>query len=63
MGVVVNYSDYDVIRYKGLCLLEGDLVAGFSGFPNYLVTVWSWRSRQRLICMPTGVVRRQQTYL
>ncbi|XP_026314453.1 uncharacterized protein LOC113226139 [Hyposmocoma kahamanoa] len=60
---LAELKDVDVNRYKGLCVLEGDLVAGFSGFPNYLVTVWSWRSCQRLICVPTGVRRRRQIYM
>lgn len=42
--------------------MEGDLVAAFSGFPNYLVSIWSWRTGQRLLSLPTGVVRRQQIY-
>ncbi|CAG9566475.1 unnamed protein product [Danaus chrysippus] len=55
-------SDADVTRYKGLCMMESDLVAGFSGFPNYLISVWSWRTNQRLISVPTEVVRRNQIY-
>ncbi|XP_028044067.1 cilia- and flagella-associated protein 43 isoform X1 [Bombyx mandarina] len=44
-------------------MMESDLVAGFSGFPNYVVSVWSWRTNQRLLCIPTGVVRRKQIYI
>lgn len=53
----------EVNRYKGICLMESDLVAGFSGFPNYMITVWSWRTQQRLLAIPTGVIRRSQLYL
>lgn len=58
-----NFVDMDVNRYKGLCMMENDLVAGYCGFPNYLMSVWSWRTQQRLISVPTGVVRRSQLYM
>ncbi|XP_038207822.1 cilia- and flagella-associated protein 43 [Zerene cesonia] len=61
--ILAELKDTDVNRYKGLCMMECDLVAGFSGFPNYILTVWSWRTHQRLINVPTGVVRRQQIYM
>ncbi|XP_045540387.1 cilia- and flagella-associated protein 43 [Papilio machaon] len=56
-------KDLDVNRYKSLCMMEGDLIATFSGFPNYLLTVWNWRTQQRLVALPTGVIRRKQIYM
>ncbi|CAH0726230.1 unnamed protein product, partial [Brenthis ino] len=56
-------ADPDVNRYKGLCMMESDLIAGFSGFPNYLMSVWSWRTHQRLISISTDVIRRKQIYM
>ncbi|CAG4981928.1 unnamed protein product [Parnassius apollo] len=44
-------------------MMECDLVAGFTGFPNYLVTVWNWRTQQRLLALPTGVLKRKQIYM
>ncbi|XP_061707746.1 LOW QUALITY PROTEIN: cilia- and flagella-associated protein 43 [Cydia pomonella] len=63
MLIMTELRDLDVNRYKGLCMMEGDLVCGFSGFPNYVVTVWSWRTAQRLLCLETGVTRRSQLYV
>ncbi|XP_059058121.1 cilia- and flagella-associated protein 43 [Achroia grisella] len=60
--ILSELRDADVNRYKGLCMMECDLIAGFSGFPNYLISVWSWRTRQRLVSVPTGVMRRGQIY-
>ncbi|XP_013178789.1 PREDICTED: cilia- and flagella-associated protein 43 [Papilio xuthus] len=56
-------KDLEVNRYKSLCMMEGDLIATFSGFPNYLLTVWNWRTQQRLVALPTGVIRRKQIYM
>ncbi|CAH2067617.1 unnamed protein product, partial [Iphiclides podalirius] len=56
-------ADTDVNRYKGLCMMDSDLVVGFAGFPDYLMTVWNWRTQQRLLALPTGVVRRNQIYM
>ncbi|KAJ2953970.1 hypothetical protein O0L34_g1612 [Tuta absoluta] len=61
--ILIELKDNDVNRYKGLCLMEGELIAGFSGYPDYLITVWSWRLNQRLVCVPTGVVMRKQVFL
>ncbi|XP_047515252.1 cilia- and flagella-associated protein 43 [Pieris napi] len=61
--ILAELADPDVKRYKGLCMMECDLIAAFSGFPNYVMTVWSWRTHQKLISVPTGVVRRQQIYM
>ncbi|XP_049868319.1 cilia- and flagella-associated protein 43 isoform X1 [Pectinophora gossypiella] len=63
LTIVTQLKDTDINRYKGLCMMEGELVAGFSGYPNYMVTVWSWRTCQRLLALPTGVIRRQQIYM
>ncbi|CAK1602687.1 unnamed protein product [Parnassius mnemosyne] len=60
---LAQLKDTEVNRYKGLCMMECDLVAGFTGFPNYLVTVWNWRTQQRLLALPTGVVKRKQIYM
>ncbi|CAK1544292.1 unnamed protein product [Leptosia nina] len=60
--VLAELKDSDVNRYKGICMMECDLVAGFSGFPNYIMSIWSWRTHQKLLTVPTGVVRRQQIY-
>ncbi|XP_030024874.2 LOW QUALITY PROTEIN: cilia- and flagella-associated protein 43 [Manduca sexta] len=62
-NIITELKDTDVNRYKGLCLMECDLVAGFSGFPDYLISVWNWRTKQRLISLPTGVIRRSQIYM
>ncbi|CAH2104151.1 unnamed protein product [Euphydryas editha] len=61
--ILAELKDTDVNRYKGLCMMESDLIAGFSGFPNYLISVWSWRTNQRLASIPTGVIRRSQIYM
>ncbi|XP_052758643.1 cilia- and flagella-associated protein 43 [Galleria mellonella] len=61
--ILSELQDKDVNRYKGLCMMECDLIAGFSGFPNYLISVWNWRTHQRLISVPTGVIRRSQIYM
>nr|XP_026489284.1 cilia- and flagella-associated protein 43 [Vanessa tameamea] len=61
--ILAELKDSDVNRYKGLCMMESDLIAAFSGFPNYLISVWSWRTLQRLVSIPTGVVRRSQIYM
>ncbi|CAB3237703.1 unnamed protein product [Arctia plantaginis] len=55
--------DKEVNRYKGLCMMEGELIAGFTGFPNYICTIWSWRTNQRLVRVSTGVIRRKQIYM
>ncbi|KAH9636977.1 hypothetical protein HF086_008238 [Spodoptera exigua] len=47
LTVVAEIKDPEVIRYKGICMMESDLIAAFSGFPQYLVTVWCWRTNQR----------------
>ncbi|KAJ0182154.1 hypothetical protein K1T71_002876 [Dendrolimus kikuchii] len=62
-GILAELKDTDVNRYKGLCMMECDLVVGFSGFPNYLISVWNWRTKQRLLSLPTGIVRRNQIYM
>ncbi|XP_063839053.1 uncharacterized protein LOC135088095 [Ostrinia nubilalis] len=62
-NIVAELRDKTVNRYKGLCMMECELVAGFSGFPNYVVSVWNWRTHQRLVSAPTGVVRRSQIYM
>ncbi|CAH2989003.1 unnamed protein product [Chilo suppressalis] len=62
-SIVAELRDMAVNRYKGLCMMECELVAGFSGFPNYLVTVWNWRTQQQLISCATGVVGRRQMYM
>ncbi|XP_013186993.2 cilia- and flagella-associated protein 43 [Amyelois transitella] len=61
--IVAELKDPEVLRYKGVCMMDCDLVAGFSGFPHYSLTVWSWRTRQRLVGVSTGVVRRSQIYM
>ncbi|XP_045762640.1 cilia- and flagella-associated protein 43 isoform X2 [Maniola jurtina] len=61
--IMAELKDLDVNRYKGLCMMESDLIAGFSGFPNYLISVWSWRTNQRLLSIATNVVRRDQIYM
>jgi hypothetical protein len=53
----------EVNRYKGLCMMECELIVGFSGFPNYLMTVWNWRTQQHLISVPTEILRRDQIYM
>ncbi|XP_022821097.1 cilia- and flagella-associated protein 43 isoform X2 [Spodoptera litura] len=63
LTTVVEIKDMDVNRYKGICMMESDLVATFTGFPNYLVTVWCWRTNQRLLSIPTGVFRRKQMFM
>ncbi|KAL4710286.1 hypothetical protein ACJJTC_003566 [Scirpophaga incertulas] len=52
-NIVAELKDANVNRYKGLCMMECELLAGFSGFPNYLVTVWNWRTQQQLQSVPT----------
>ncbi|KAM3957531.1 cilia- and flagella-associated protein 43 [Aphomia sociella] len=61
--ILAELQDMDINRYKGLCMMECDLVAGFSGFPNYVLSVWNWRTHQRLISVPTNVIRRSQIYM
>lgn len=43
--------------------MESDLIAGFSGFPNYVLSIWCWRTNNRLISVETGPVRRNQIYM
>ncbi|XP_072937186.1 cilia- and flagella-associated protein 43 [Epargyreus clarus] len=62
-NILAELKDMDVNRYKGLCMMECDLIAGFSGFPNYMISVWSWRTHHRLLSIPTGVVRRNQIFM
>ncbi|XP_052747310.1 cilia- and flagella-associated protein 43 isoform X2 [Bicyclus anynana] len=62
-SIMSELKDTDVNRYKGLCVMESDMIAAFSGFPNYLISVWSWRSNQRLLSIQTDVVRRGQIYM
>ncbi|XP_053606351.1 cilia- and flagella-associated protein 43 isoform X2 [Plodia interpunctella] len=61
--IIAELKDPDIIRYKGLCMMDCDLVVGFSGFPKYALTVWSWRTTQRLLYVPTGIIRRSQIYM
>ncbi|XP_035446277.2 cilia- and flagella-associated protein 43 [Spodoptera frugiperda] len=63
LSVVAELKDMDVNRYKGICMMESDLIATFTGFPNYLVNVWCWRTNQRLLSIPTGVYRRKQIFM
>ncbi|KOB77919.1 putative Retiin [Operophtera brumata] len=39
-NILAELKDMDMNRYKGLCMMECDLVAGFSGFPDYLMSCW-----------------------
>ncbi|XP_041975402.1 cilia- and flagella-associated protein 43 [Aricia agestis] len=61
LKIVAELKDHEVNRYKALAMMENELLAGVSGFPQYALSVWSWRSRQRLLSIPTAVVRRRQS--
>ncbi|KAF9412260.1 hypothetical protein HW555_009203 [Spodoptera exigua] len=63
LTVVAEIKDPEVIRYKGICMMESDLIAAFSGFPQYLVTVWCWRTNQRLLSISAEVQKRNQMFV
>ncbi|XP_063891413.1 cilia- and flagella-associated protein 43 [Helicoverpa armigera] len=61
--LLAELKDPDAKRYKAVCMMESDLIAGFSGFPNYVLSIWCWRTNNRLISVETGPVRRNQIYM
>ncbi|KAJ8729123.1 hypothetical protein PYW08_000704 [Mythimna loreyi] len=62
-NILAELKEIDAKRFKAVCMMESDLIAGLTGFPTYLLTVWCWRTSQRLYCVETGVERRRQLFM
>ncbi|KAJ8726673.1 hypothetical protein PYW07_001371 [Mythimna separata] len=62
-NILAELKEVDAKRFKAICMMECDLIAGLTGFPTYLVTVWCWRTSQRLYHVETGVKQRRQLFM
>ncbi|CAH0602825.1 unnamed protein product [Chrysodeixis includens] len=60
---LAELRDTTVNRYKALCMMEADLIAGFTGFPNYCINIWCWRTNQRIYSVETNIKKRKQIYM